>query len=225
MTMARDPEPSIPDRPVAPPRGLAAALVRLVPESVHPNHLTFLRLACAGGILVADLLGGGVAWIFILGFIAGWSDYLDGILARTRGQTTELGAFLDPLGDKVLALVVGTVMWRHGLVSGWLILAMLAVDSHAAVMPLGHMLSARRRGLPLWPAPKVRPNAWGKWKTGMLVVSLGLVLLGALLSQPWLMAYGRFWAWAAMILGVVASLCYYRDWRLGRWSDEGEYGI
>jgi CDP-diacylglycerol---glycerol-3-phosphate 3-phosphatidyltransferase len=47
----------------------------------------------------------GTSWAaFVLGWLFGYSDYYDGVLARRRGTFSRLGAFLDPLADKIVVL-------------------------------------------------------------------------------------------------------------------------
>lgn len=198
-----------------PPGSFKARLVDMVPAAVSPNHITLFRLACTLGIVVVQLLDGHLAWMFVLGFVAGMSDLLDGMVARQRGQITPLGAFLDPLGDKLLALAVATVLVLRGLLSVSAIIAILAVEAHAVVVPLLHIGRQLIRSQPIWPAPRVRPNRWGKYKTFGLASSLGIIVLGAIFGLPALMWAGQWLVWAAVVLGAAASLRYYWDWTQG----------
>ena len=59
---------------------------------------------------MVGLSGDYLGWAIILGLFASFSDLLDGAVARRRGQVTKLGAFLDPLGDKVLAVSASLVL-------------------------------------------------------------------------------------------------------------------
>jgi len=83
-----------------------------VPAFITPNSLTIARLVLIPFGAVALFMNGGDDynwqiiswWIF---FILGLSDIVDGQLARSRQQITELGKFLDPVADKAM---VGTAM-------------------------------------------------------------------------------------------------------------------
>ena len=83
-----------------------------LPAFITPNSLTIARLALIPfGAMALFINGGGDYkwqiiswWIF---FILGLSDIVDGRLARSRQQVTELGKFLDPVADKAM---VGTAM-------------------------------------------------------------------------------------------------------------------
>ena len=73
-----------------------------------PNLLTVLRLLLAPVIVLVYLnQASGSWWCFSLFFIAGFSDYVDGKVARSTGSITEFGKLLDPIADK---LVIGSVL-------------------------------------------------------------------------------------------------------------------
>lgn len=195
--------------------GLGAWVVSLVPDMVSPNHISLFRLACAVAMAVVGLAGNYLGWAIILGMAAGFSDLLDGAVARRRGQVTKLGAFLDPLGDKILALSATLVLLYHGVLSGWALAAILAVEAHAVVIPLLHMVRQSKRRQPLWPAPKVSPSRLGKYKTFGLAWGLGFQIIAAWAGWPWLMISAKILMWISILVGVWASAIYYRDWFTG----------
>jgi cardiolipin synthase len=75
------------------------------------NQLTLLRMLLIPAfvlLVVYDALG----WALVVLFVAGITDALDGLIARRTGQKTTLGAWLDPMADKLLltsAFIVLTV--------------------------------------------------------------------------------------------------------------------
>src|SRR3954466_2690782 len=73
-----------------------------------PNALTVARIAATPLIAVLPLANSWTLRLtaFILFALAAITDYIDGYLARSRKQETDLGRLLDPLADK--ALLVGT---------------------------------------------------------------------------------------------------------------------
>jgi CDP-diacylglycerol--glycerol-3-phosphate 3-phosphatidyltransferase len=83
-----------------------------LPAFITPNSLTIARLVLIPFGAIALFMNGGTDynwqiiswWIF---FILGLTDIVDGKLARSRQQITELGKFLDPVADKAM---VGTAM-------------------------------------------------------------------------------------------------------------------
>lgn len=83
-----------------------------VPAFITPNSLTIARLVLipVGAFALFYNGGGDYNWQIIswwIFFILGLTDIVDGKLARSRKQITELGKFLDPFADKAM---VGTAM-------------------------------------------------------------------------------------------------------------------
>jgi len=66
-----------------------------------PNQLTLLRMMFLPFIVI-KLVEGHYFWALLLFVLAGLSDGLDGLLARTLHQQTKLGQYLDPIADKLL---------------------------------------------------------------------------------------------------------------------------
>ena len=66
-----------------------------------PNQLTLLRMMFVPFIVI-NLVAGRSKWALALFVLAGFSDGLDGMLARTLKQQTVLGQYLDPIADKLL---------------------------------------------------------------------------------------------------------------------------
>ena len=66
-----------------------------------PNQLTLLRMMFLPFIVI-KLVEGHYFWALLLFVLAGLSDGLDGLLARTLHQQTTLGQYLDPIADKLL---------------------------------------------------------------------------------------------------------------------------
>jgi len=74
-----------------------------------PNQLTLLRLVFLPFIII-KLVEGHYGWALTLFVLAGLSDALDGLLARTLQQQTVLGQYLDPIADKLLLSTVFMVL-------------------------------------------------------------------------------------------------------------------
>ena len=66
-----------------------------------PNQLTLLRMIILPFIVI-NLVKQDFKWALALFVLAGMSDGLDGLLARTLHQQTVLGQYLDPIADKFL---------------------------------------------------------------------------------------------------------------------------
>ena len=74
-----------------------------------PNQLTLLRMVFVPFIVI-HLVEGRYLWALVVFVIAGFSDGLDGLLARTLHQQTLLGQYLDPIADKLLLSTIFLVL-------------------------------------------------------------------------------------------------------------------
>lgn len=198
--------------------GLQARVAGLVPMWISPNMLTCLRLVMSLCIVFVDVFQASLWWVLGLGFCAGMTDFLDGAVARHRGQITTLGAYLDPLGDKVLGAVVGYVLWRRGVLPGLPLALVLLAESHALLLPLMHFVRRRMRGLSAFPLPKAQANVFGKWKFGALAWGMAFLMLGDLLDWSFGRGLGSFGVWLAVVLGWIAFVRYIYDWAKGQWN-------
>src|SRR5271165_1122839 len=148
------------------------------PESEAPSHwtlpntLTWLRILMIPAILILFYLP--YSWkdpaacaAFAL---AGITDSLDGYYARKWGQTSRLGAFLDPVADKLIvaaALVLIVSKDPRWFVA---IVAVVIIGREIAVSALREwMAEIGARG-------RIRVSIWGKYKTVMQIVGLSLLL-------------------------------------------------
>ncbi|HKH71793.1 MAG TPA: CDP-alcohol phosphatidyltransferase family protein [Vicinamibacterales bacterium] len=69
------------------------------------NQLTILRVLLIPAFVIL-LMYGYRGWALVTFFTAGATDMLDGLIARSTGQKTELGAWLDPMADKLLLVTM-----------------------------------------------------------------------------------------------------------------------
>jgi cardiolipin synthase (CMP-forming) len=88
-----------------------------------PNAIDFIRLAGIPVFLIVAFSSddGMDALAVVLFAVIGWSDYLDGFLARLTGQYSRLGALLDPLIDRLLIVSGMVVCWHFNLLPRWAI--------------------------------------------------------------------------------------------------------
>lgn len=92
------------------------------------NLITVLRFLLVPGIVLA-LLTHNVYWAFAGFLVAGISDAVDGFIARQFNQRSELGAYLDPMADKLLLVSVFVVLGFMGELPLWLVLAVVTRDA------------------------------------------------------------------------------------------------
>ncbi len=168
-----------------------------------PNVLSFVRLALVPVFLLFLIDGQDVAALITLA-VSGFTDFLDGFLARRLNQVTRLGQLLDPAADRlyILAAVLGLVM--RELIPLWLVVAILARDVLLLVVALV-LAQAGHGALPV--------NLVGKAATACLFVGLPILMLAA--AVPDIAAVARPGGTAIAVLGAVlywaAGLVYLRD--------------
>ncbi len=143
------------------------------PIASVPNAVTVIRILLIP-LFVTFLQSESYLYALLVFLLAAVSDGLDGFLARYLDQRTTLGAFLDPLADKLLILTafVGTTILRR--VSPWLTIIVISRD---LVIFLGAtFFTVTRTRFEAIPSP------WGKATTALQMVTICLVLLSPLVS-------------------------------------------
>ena len=78
------------------------------------NQLTILRMLLIP-VFVILLVYGYRGWALITFMVAGLTDLLDGLIARLAGEKTTLGAWLDPMADKLLLVTMFIVLTLPGI--------------------------------------------------------------------------------------------------------------
>ena len=135
-----------------------------------PNQLTFLRLAFLPFFIIAiEYERYGVALAILV--VAGLTDGLDGWLARGLDQRTPLGAYLDPIADKLLLSSSFIVLAHKGQIAWWLTILVLSRDVLLLAAAAVILLSVGYRPFP--------PSIWGKATTFFEILQIVLVLVVA----------------------------------------------
>ena len=153
-----------------------------------PNVLSYLRLL-ALPVFVFLHLGGRPGWALLVFLAAALTDALDGFLARLLDQQTKLGAFLDPLADKMLIGAALIMLFLEAEAPLWMVVLVAFRDGS---MALGAVV-VKKKGLELPTAP----SRVGKYATFALAcfVVLGLcdeTFTNSPLLHAWLLVAGYF---------------------------------
>jgi cardiolipin synthase (CMP-forming) len=93
-----------------------------------PNMITIMRFVLVPAVVLA-MLQARWDWAFAGFLIAGISDGVDGFIARHFNQFSRLGAYLDPMADKLLLVSVFVVMGFIGELPLWLVVTMVSRDA------------------------------------------------------------------------------------------------
>jgi CDP-diacylglycerol--glycerol-3-phosphate 3-phosphatidyltransferase len=136
--------------------------------------------------------------------VAAVTDWMDGYLARRWGQVSHLGAFLDPVADKLMVAVA-------------LVLLVEAHPSPVLALPAAVIIgreitvSALREWMAeLGARSRVAVSAVGKFKTGAQMVAITLLILHQPLFGLPIYAIGLFLFYLAAILTLWSMLIYLR---------------
>lgn len=176
-----------------------------------PNCLTIFRIVAIPIIVIlylCDVKYGN--WInTILFTLAGISDALDGYLARKWDQATKLGAFLDPVADKLLVvamlvLIVTNIQILQGVLVQWLFIVtvLIIIGREMTVSALREWMAE------LGKRSNVAVSWIGKYKTGIQMTSIGFLLFQySILGIPVLLI-GELLLYIAGVL-TIWSMCIY----------------
>lgn len=123
-----------------------------------------------GVVRGADVSWAGLA-VFALYVILSLTDKLDGHLARSRGEVTTFGKFLDPIADKLAVVVALCFLLEHGMTTTWVLLVIVARE----FLVSGLRMVVASKGV------VVAASNLGKWKTATTMVAIcGLLFVAAM---------------------------------------------
>src|SRR5512143_3834499 len=135
-----------------------------------PNYITLVRIVLIP-FFVNLMIYGYYRSALLVFTVACVTDAVDGLIARLTGQITELGAFLDPMADKLLIISAFVTLVLESMLPVWLVIIVVSRDiilvlGSIAIFFTGHRFTAR-------------PSLIGKATTvlQLIVVTLSLILL------------------------------------------------
>jgi cardiolipin synthase len=164
-----------------------------------PNQLTFLRLAFLPFFIIAIKYENYRVALAIL-VLAGLSDGLDGLLARGLNQRTPLGAYLDPIADKLLMSSSFFALALKGRIAWWLAILVLGRDVLLLVACATILITVGYRPFP--------PSIWGKAATLCEIFLIVLVLLLAFWNSHVLWLARMACAYSVAVLVIISGLHY-----------------
>jgi cardiolipin synthase len=139
-----------------------------------PNFLTLVRILTIPFFLI-ELSAHRYLEALIVFIIGGVTDFLDGFTARLLKQQTPLGAYLDPVADKLLVITSYVVLGLEGGMPSWLAIVVVSRDL-LIIIGYGTIYFLIEEKF------HVKPSAVGKWSTTLQLLTLGVAL--ALLHNP-----------------------------------------
>ncbi len=130
--------------------------------------------------------------------LASFTDWLDGYVARRRGQVTGFGQWMDPLADKLLVTAALISLVGLGQVSAWMVAVILGREFSVTV--LRSIVHARGQTLPASPLGKVKMVAQ--------IVAILLLILAPHVQGFFVL--GQIALWVATISALVSAVDYSR---------------
>jgi cardiolipin synthase len=155
-----------------------------------PNALSVLRLLGVP-LFLALIFTERDGWALVVLMVAGFTDYLDGKLARRWGQESRLGEILDPAADRLYIVATLVGLTARDIIPLWLALAVVARE----VFMGGVLAVSRRYGHATLPV-----HFLGKAATFNLLYAFPLLLLGDGTGR--LAALADVFGWAFAIWGL-----------------------
>lgn len=168
------------------------------------NQLTLLRMVLIPAFVIC-LLYGYSGWALVTLVAAGITDALDGLIARRSGQKTTLGAWLDPMADKLLLVTTFVMLTLPGLgfanrLPVWLTVLVISRDV-AIVMAVAivNLAIGRRTFL---------PSIYGKLATATYIVTCVATLAFNYLERESVVV--TICVYASLAITIVSTVHYVR---------------
>jgi len=149
------------------------------------------------------IVTGNLFSAFFLFLIAGFSDALDGFLARRFHWQTELGAYLDPIADKTMLTSVYAALAFHGHMPIWMGILVVSRD----FLIVGAVVLAWLLDRPM----EIRPMLIGKINTGLQIALAAAILAEKGLELGW-WPYILPLIWVTGLLTALSAFLYLVAW-------------
>ena len=169
-----------------------------------PTTLTLSRIAAIPLLLVCYYLPYPWAHLAaaILFCLTAITDWLDGYLARSLSQTTPLGAFLDPVADKLVVSVVIVMIISQQYADHLVIPAVVIIGREIAISALREWMSVQGK------RASVAVTYLGKVKTAIQMIALIVLLLYTKQLPAWILYAGETLLYIASALTLWSMVNY-----------------
>ena len=164
-----------------------------------PNQITLLRLGFLPCFLIL-ISYEQYKWALLVQVLAGLSDGIDGLLARSLNQRSSLGAYLDPIADKLLLSSSFIILAFKQKLAWWLTILILSRDVLILIVAAVIILISGYRPFP--------PSILGKLTTLLQIILVFAVVFAAAYPDPRLVVLNRFLIYAVTALTVTSGFHY-----------------
>lgn len=164
-----------------------------------PNQLTFLRLGFLPFFFLA-LFSDRYDWALGILLIAALTDGLDGLLARRLNQKTALGAYIDPIADKLLLTGALILLSMKVKIAWWLTILVLSRDVLILAVSATIILVSGYRPFP--------PTLYGKATAISQILLVFLVILNEVFTNRALDLTSHVCVWIVAAFTIVSGIHY-----------------
>jgi cardiolipin synthase len=164
-----------------------------------PNQITLLRLGFLPFFLIL-IAYEHYKWALLVLVVAGLSDAIDGLLARQLNQRSPLGAYLDPIADKLLLSSSFIILAFKQKLAWWLTILVLSRDILILIVAVVILLISGYRPFP--------PSIYGKLTTGIQILLVFFVVLSTAYPNPLFTPVNRILVYAVAALTVFSAFHY-----------------
>jgi len=164
-----------------------------------PNQITFLRLGFLPVFLML-IAYDRYRWALLVLIVSGLSDGVDGLLARSLNQRSALGAYLDPIADKLLLSSSFVLLAFKKQLAWWLTILVFSRDVLILIVAVVILLTSGYRPFP--------PSIYGKLTTAAEIILVFLVILGAAYPAYHLAGLNHVLIYAVTVLSIGSGFHY-----------------
>src|SRR5580658_2952951 len=164
-----------------------------------PNQITLLRLGFLP-IFLSLISYERYRWASLVLVVAGLSDGIDGLLARQLNQRSSLGAYLDPIADKLLLSSSFVILAFKKKIAWWLTIIVLSRDILILVVAVVILLISGYRPFP--------PSIFGKLTTAFQIILVFTVVFSAAYPDFHLSKVIHLLVYGVTLFSVVSAFHY-----------------
>jgi len=166
-----------------------------------PNQLTLFRIAAVPIIIILMLFPSRICTLIagLLFSAAAITDYLDGFLARKKGQVTTLGKVMDPVADKLLVSSAFIMLTSLGWVPAWM--ACIIIGRELAVTGLRNIIAEKGEDL--------SASNLGKYKTGFQIAAIIPLMIHFRFLGLDVQVIGNLFLWGALVFTIWSGADYF----------------
>lgn len=167
-----------------------------------PNIITGIRILLIP-VFVIFLIQDKLSFALVIFLIAGITDALDGFIARRYRQVSELGAYLDPIADKILLVASFLILSIRNFIPDWLCVLVITRDI-LIILGVAILFLLQKKAL------RIGPSKLSKINTCIQIICVLLVLTQSVYRTEDL--YYQIMFWLTGFFTISSGVHYLFEW-------------